>query len=75
MGKINFVVSQNLMLIRKEQQLSLEKLASITSVSRAMLNQIEKGQSNPTISTLRKISNGLKCHYLNFYMNPFFRRL
>lgn len=60
MEKINLVVSQNLMHIRKEQQLSLEKLASISGVSRAMLNQIEKGQSNPTISTLWKISNGLK---------------
>lgn len=42
MEKINLVVSQNLMHIRKEQQLSLEKLASISGVSRAMLNQIEK---------------------------------
>lgn len=59
MEKINKVISINLKQFRKERNLSLEKLSQLTGVSRAMLNQIEKGISNPTISTLWKISNGL----------------
>ena len=51
---------QNLRLIREERNLSLDKLADLTGVSKSMLRQIETGQSSPTISTLWKIANGLR---------------
>jgi transcriptional regulator with XRE-family HTH domain len=44
--------------IRKERNLSLDKVADITGVSKAMLGQIERGESNPTVTTLWKIANG-----------------
>src|SRR5699024_8968039 len=34
-------------------------MANLTGVSKNMLSQIEKGASNPTITTLWKIANGL----------------
>jgi transcriptional regulator with XRE-family HTH domain len=40
--------------------LSLERLARASGVSRAMLGQIELGQSIPTINLLWKISRGLE---------------
>ena len=52
-------IAQNLRTIRKEQSLSLDKLADLTGVSKSMLRQIETGKSSPTIATLWKIANGL----------------
>ncbi len=53
------VVGESLRRLRNERGLSLEKLAQIAGVSRAMLGQIELGQSTPTIKTLWKISRAL----------------
>lgn len=39
---------------------SLDKTAGITGVSKAMLGQIERGESSPTVSTLWKIATGFK---------------
>lgn len=46
--------------IRQEKGLTLEETSKITDVSKAMLGQIERGESKPTISVLWKISTGLK---------------
>lgn len=53
-------IGENLKKTRKTKNLSLDQVAKLTSVSKAMLGQIERGESNPTISTLWKISTGLK---------------
>jgi len=60
MENINKVISQNLKKIREEQGLSFDKMSKITGVSKSMLCQIEKSESNPSINTLYKISNALK---------------
>lgn len=52
-------VGSNLRRLRDARDLSLEKLAQLTGVSRAMLGQIELGQSTPTIKTVWKISRAL----------------
>ena len=53
------VVGANLRRLRNRRGLSLEKLARLSGVSRAMLGQIELGQSAPTINVLWKISTAL----------------
>jgi len=53
-------IGANLRRLRSEQGLSLDKLAHLAGVSRAMLGQIELGQSTPTIKTLWKISRALE---------------
>ena len=53
------VVGSNLRRLRNQRGLSLEKLSRISGVSRAMLGQIELGQSAPTINVLWKIANAL----------------
>lgn len=45
--------------LRKEQRLSLEELAAKTGVSKLTLGNIERGETNPTLGMLWKISNGL----------------
>ncbi len=53
------VVGGNLRRIRNQRGLSLERLSKLSGVSRAMLGQIELGQSAPTINVLWKISSAL----------------
>jgi transcriptional regulator with XRE-family HTH domain len=53
------VVGANLRRLRGQRRLSLERLSQLSGVSRAMLGQIELGQSAPTINLLWKISSAL----------------
>ena len=53
------VVGTNLRRLRMRRGLSLERLSRLSGVSRAMLGQIELGQSAPTINVLWKISVAL----------------
>lgn len=46
--------------IRNKQGWSLDKTAAATGVSKAMLGQIERGESSPTIAILWKITTGMK---------------
>ena len=48
---------------RQERNLSLDETARLTGVSKAMLGQIERGESSPTVSTLWKISTGLRISF------------
>ncbi|NJM91167.1 MAG: helix-turn-helix domain-containing protein [Myxococcales bacterium] len=54
------VVAQTCAGLRTRRGLSLEKLAQASGVSRAMLGQIELGQSAPTINVLWKIARCLE---------------
>ena len=56
---LTHVVGRNLRRLRGERALSLEKLSRLSGVSRAMLGQIELGQSAPTINVAWKISTAL----------------
>lgn len=53
------VVGANLRRLRVKRGLSLERLAGVSGVSRAMLGQIELGKSTPTITVLWKIARAL----------------
>lgn len=57
------VVGANLRRFRTRRGLSLERLATASGVSRAMLGQIELGQSAPTINLLHKIAKALDVPY------------
>jgi len=58
-GEIATVVSQNLKKLRTRRGFSLEALAKLAGVSRAMLSQIEMGRSVPTISLLWRVARAL----------------
>jgi transcriptional regulator with XRE-family HTH domain len=57
--QLSQAVAENLRRLRSDKDLSLERLAARSGVSRAMLNQIELGRSTPTIALLWKIAAGL----------------
>lgn len=52
-------VAETLRAVRKEQQLTLDELAQRSGVSRSMLSQIERGESNPTLATLWNLTQAL----------------
>lgn len=67
MEKINQFISLNLKEFRKKNGLSLDQTSHLTGVSKAMLGQIERGESSPTISTLWKIAKGLQIPFSSFF--------
>lgn len=66
MKDFNQIIGNNLQHIRKQKNMSLDRAAELTGVSKGMLAQIEKGASNPTVSTLWKIATGLNVSFSYF---------
>ena len=63
MDSLNRIIGENLKRIRAEKGLSLDAVAQLSGVSKSMLGQIERGEVNPTISTVWRIANGLKVSF------------
>ncbi|WAH37798.1 helix-turn-helix domain-containing protein [Alicyclobacillus dauci] len=59
-------IGQTLRRLRKERDWTLDQLAQATGVSKPMLGQIERGETNPTVVTLWKIATGLKVSFASF---------
>jgi len=51
---------------RKNKEWSLSTAATKTGVSKAMLGQIERGESSPTVATLWKIATGFEVSFSSF---------
>lgn len=66
MEELHIKIGKKLNRIRKTRDLSLDKLAEMTGVSKSMLGQIERGESIPTVTTLWKIANGLRLTFSSF---------
>src|SRR3954454_21895972 len=64
--ELSAAVGRNLRRIRTRQGFSLERLAGVSGVSRAMLGQIENGKSTPTIALLWKIATALHVPFSTF---------
>ncbi|WP_343033456.1 XRE family transcriptional regulator [Alteromonas profundi] len=62
-------IAVHLKTLRKQKTLSLDKVAQLTGVSKAMLGQIERQESSPTIATLWKIATGLEVSFSSFLQN------
>ena len=59
-------VGDNLKILRKEKGWSLDKAAKATGVSKAMLGQIERGESSPTVAKLWQIASGFEVSFSSF---------
>ncbi len=66
MQKLYTHISTRLKALRKEKGWSLDKTAEKTGVSKAMLGQIEREESSPTIATLWKIASGFQASFSDF---------
>lgn len=66
MNNIAKRIAVTLKALRQERGWSLDKTALETGVSKAMLGQIEREESSPTIATLWKIASGFKTSFSSF---------
>jgi transcriptional regulator with XRE-family HTH domain len=60
-------IAERLKTCRETRGLSLDATAAATGVSKAMLGQIERLESAPTIATLWKIATGLDISFSSFF--------
>lgn len=67
---ITLKIGEKLRALRTTRALSLDEVSALTSVSKPMLGQIERGQSVPTVTTLWKIATGLKAPLSYFLDAP-----
>jgi transcriptional regulator with XRE-family HTH domain len=70
LDSMNMIVAKNIKRLREEKKLSMDELVRLSGVSKSMLAQIERGDGNPTISTLWKISNGMKVPFDALTVRP-----
>lgn len=70
MDYLNENVAINLKKIRKGKKMSLDLLAIETGISKSMLGQIERGEANPTLGTLGKITSGLRVGFMELVGPP-----
>ena len=63
MNQLDKNIAVNLKRIRKSKNMSLDMLSEKTGVSKSMLGQIERGESNPTVATIAKIVDGIKVSF------------
>lgn len=67
MNDIN--IGQKITEYRKSKDLSIRKLAEMSNITPSQLSQIEKGQSNPSINTLKCIANALMVPIFTFFVS------
>lgn len=63
MEYINIAIGANIRRFRAARSMTLEDLAAVSGISKSMIGQIERGDANPSISTIWKIANGLKVSF------------
>lgn len=69
-------IAANLKRMRKSRNMSLDAVAELCGVSKSMLAQIERGETNPTVTTLGRIASGMRIDFKELieakYENDFF---
>lgn len=63
MKDVNKLIGENLRQLREERGYSIGGLSELVQVSKSMLSQIEKGETNPSVGTIWKIANGLRVSF------------
>lgn len=61
--EVSVIIAENLHRICTERGLSLRQLAKLSDVNPTTLSQLAKGDGNPTINVLLKITTALKIPY------------
>ena len=70
MDNLTHYLATTLRTLRHQREWSLSRLAEETGVSKAMLGQIERNESSPTVATLWKIATGLNVPFSTFISPP-----
>jgi len=60
---LDAVVAENLRKLRQARGISLDQLASLTGLSRALLGQLENGRTSPSVSLVWKLARAFDVHF------------
>lgn len=69
MDNISVIFGKRVKNIRMSKNLSQEKLAELSGLHSTYIGQIERGEKNPTIESIYKISVGLDISLSDFFKN------
>lgn len=64
---LNKQIGERITALRKENDLTLEKLAYVSGISKGGLSEIERGMKEPRLSTLFKICEALEISIKDFF--------
>lgn len=70
MDYANKNISMNLNRIRMSKNMSLDAVSEQTGVSKSMLAKIERGEANPSVGCLVKVSSGLRVDLQKLIESP-----
>lgn len=54
--------------LREEKNISQQVLADICNVPKSTIGRLERGEVNPTVKTLLKISNALNIEFIHLFL-------
>ena len=69
MDCIRFEIGNRIKAIRKRQGYSQEKLAELSGLNMSYIGQIERGDKNPSIETIYKLSKSLNIDMVELFEN------
>ena len=73
---IGTAVKERIIELCRERKITVNKLATISGVTQSTLNNIVSGRNNSTtISTIKKLCDGLDISIEEFFQSPLFRNL
>jgi transcriptional regulator with XRE-family HTH domain len=61
------LVGRNVLRIRKNKNITQEKLAELSGFSQQYISGLEKGQRNPTVVTIYELSQALGVNYIELF--------
>jgi transcriptional regulator with XRE-family HTH domain len=64
------IIGENVKRLRSEGGLSLDALARASGVSKSRLGQIERGEANPSVTTVWQIANALRVEFSGLVTSP-----
>jgi transcriptional regulator with XRE-family HTH domain len=64
------VLHEQVRILRKQRGMSLRQLAEATGLSAAMLSQVERGTTDPSLSTIRKLAAVLGADMATLFAEP-----
>jgi len=70
MEQLGRIIGENLKRMRADRALSLGALAEVSGVSKSRLGQIERGEANPSVTTVWQIANALRTEFSALVTSP-----
>lgn len=72
---IGDAVRERILMLCRERKLTINKLSMLCGVTQSTVNNIVSGRNNATVSTLKKLCDGLEMTIQEFFDSPLFENL